>query len=474
MAVDHEFDKIEYYIVKGLLTYDLYCRSYVSKLSNDLFSIKSQDLVKGIRSFFNKYKKLPSPKILEDKVIPVICKNDKMRINQAMDCLSDIMAIDVNIADSYEWLCDETKKFIKTKRIINAFVECSDLLEEHKHEEIYKIMKSAFEISFDETMGIEYFSGMEDRLSRSGLTQEIIPTGYKSLDSRIGGGYRRKSMFVFAGSSNVGKTLVLNDAASTLAYIGYNVLYLSLELSEDYIQQRTDAKFANVPIEDINIDPAEAIRKAIARREQLKKEGKKLGKLIYKEYSPNTISSNDISALIRNLEIHQNFKPDFIIIDYLKLVKPNGKAFSDNTYGKIVTVCEELRGLAFEHNACVLSAAQTGRQSYNQSSVGMEDIADSIGIAQTVDVLVTLARTSELDEDNSIIISIAKSRFSRNGGSFLAKVNYTYMKIIDEVSDSIRNESYRTSAKVEDIEENEDNTDSTTDVVQRRRIVADF
>lgn len=433
--VEHDFDAIEYYIIKCLLSSDMFCRSYIDKLTNEVFSPKSQDLLRGVRAFFKKYNRAPSPKILEDKVLPTVCKRSDKRCRQAMDVLTNAMTLDVDVATEYDWICDETKKFIKTKRIINAVVEVTDLIQEHKHDEILATMEEAFQISFDESIGIEYFSGLEDRLSRADIRDEIIPTGYKSLDERIGGGYRRKAMFVFAGASNVGKTLVLNDAASTLAFEGHNVLYLSLELSEDYIQQRTDSKFANVPIEEVNVDPAEAIRKAIARRDRLASEGKKVGKLMYKEYAPNAISANDIRVLLKNLEVHGNFKPDFIIVDYLKLVRPNGKVFSDNTYGKIVTVCEELRALAFEYNACLLSAAQTGRQSYGQTTVGMEDISDSIGIAQTVDVLVTLARNSELDADDSIIISIAKSRFSRNGGSFFARVNYKYMKIIDDASE---------------------------------------
>ena len=73
-------------------------------------------------------------------------------------------------------------------------------------------MEDAFQINFDESLGVEYFEGLEDRLAQSAIKDEVISTGYPSLDCRIGGGYRRKSMFVFAGPANVGKTLILNDA----------------------------------------------------------------------------------------------------------------------------------------------------------------------------------------------------------------------------------------------------------------------
>jgi replicative DNA helicase len=429
-------DKIEYYIIKSLITSDTYCRFFFSKLGHDLFSERTKQVVIAILRYFNKYSKVPTIQILEDNVLPAICGKNEDQLEVAKEALQNASTIEFDFAEQYEWLKDETKKFVKTRRIMNAIIQSVDLLEQGKDEEIVTIMERAFQVDFDESLGIEYFDGMEERLIRAAEPTEVMCTGYKSLDSRVGGGYRRKSMFVFAAASNVGKTLVLNDSSFTLALCGYNVIYLSLELGEDYIQQRTDAKFAEVSMNEINVNPEFAIKKAIAKRDVMKKENATLGKMYYKEYAPNSVCANDIKALLRNLELKKGFKPDFIIVDYLKLVKPNGKAFADNTYGRIVTVCEELRSLAFEYDCCVLSAAQTGRQSYNQTSVGMEDISDSIGIAQTVDVLITLARNPEMDQNDDITLKIAKSRFSRNNSTFMMKIDYDHMRLVDTEDDS--------------------------------------
>lgn len=429
--MDHDIDKIEFYIVKSLIESQTFCQKFNSKIRSDLFSSKAQDIIKGVLGFFNKYGKPPTYSILKDKVLPQVCKKTQNDISDSIGYLKSVKTLEFNYGEQSEWLGEETKKFIKTRRIMNAIVSCVDLIEKHKHDEVVSVMEDAFQVNFDESLGCEYFEGLEDRLERSSIQEEVITTGLRELDNRIGGGYRRKSMFVFAGPSNVGKTLVLNDAASTLCMQGYNVLYLSMELSEDYIQKRTDAKFANVPINEINVNPQFAIKKAIAKRNELKKKNVKLGKLFYKEYAPNSICSNDIKALLKNLEVKDGFYPDFIVVDYLGLVRPNGKVFSDNTYGKIKTVCEELRALAVVYNACVMSAVQTNRNSYGQSSIGMQDVSDSIGIAQTADVLVTMARPADLDEENSMLINISKSRFSRNGGTFMVGVCYEYMKLVD-------------------------------------------
>jgi replicative DNA helicase len=314
---------------------------------------------------------------------------------------------------------------------MKAFIKGMDFLKEGKHDELVATMEESFRLNFDESLGLDYFEDLETRLERSKIVNEVVSTGLPSLDVLMGGGYRRKALFVYAGPGNVGKSLVLNDAASTVALKGYNVLYVSLELAEDYISQRTDAKFSGVSMNVINASPEEAIKKAILKRNVLRQEGHKIGKIIYKDYPPNTASCNDIRGLLKTLETKKNFKVDFIIIDYIKLLKANGKFLGDNLYNKLGTVCEEMRALAIEYNACVLSASQTGRQTYGSASVGMEDVSDSIAIPQTADVLVTLARNTTLNKEDSILLSMVKSRFSRNMGQMQAKIDYDYMKLVD-------------------------------------------
>lgn len=424
-----ETDKIEFYIVQSLLKSDVYLRNYASKINSDLFSEKLKNVVKGVLLFYKKNGKAPPTTLLEDVILPKICKDSDL--DAAKESLDVSLSIDVPVEDIKKFMDDETRKFIKNRTIMNAFVKCVDLLEQQDHDKIVAIMESAFRLDFDDSMGLDYFEDLELRQERCDQISETISTGLPTLDRLIGGGYRRKSLFVFAGPANVGKSLVLNDAASSLALAGYNVLYLTLELSEDYISQRTDAKFADVSMNLINVSPAEAIKKAIARREVMKSEGKKLGKLIYKEYAPNSISCNDVRGLLKTLELKKEFNPDFIIVDYLKLLKPSGKLLADNMYGKLGAVCEELRALAMEYNCCILSASQTGRQSYNSSSIGMEDVADSIAISQTADVLITLIRTAATNAENIMKLSLAKSRFSKNEGSFDATIDYDHMRLVD-------------------------------------------
>lgn len=424
-------EKIEYYIVKMMLESDLFIRTYANKMAPEMFSNDLKTIIIGILAFYKKTNKTVKVNILEDLIIPKICKDKDYEVEIAKEQLQKVLALDSDSNDLFTSLKEDIENFIKTRKFILAWAKASPLLDEQKHDEARTIIEDAFKVTFDESMGLDYWEDLEKRSARSNDIKETMTTSLPTLDKYIGGGYRRKALFVFAGPPNVGKSLVLNDAASSLSLNGFNVLYLSLELSEDYISQRTDAKIGNCSMNSINLSPEDAIKTVIAKRNILKKNNKKIGKLIYKDYSPNSISCNDIKCFIKNWELKNDLKFDFIVVDYLKLIKANGKVYGDNLYNKLGTVCEELRDIARTFNVCVISASQTDRQSMNSDSIKMSNISDSIAIVQTADVLVTLARDETLNAQNLMLVSVVKSRFSKNNSQFTARIDYDYMRLID-------------------------------------------
>lgn len=468
-----EESKIELTIISSLINNDLYLRTYVSKFDHKLFSPVCSQIYKIIAAHFKKYSSMPTLRVIDDIYLPKAIKNEVER-EKVHDVLQTCSTIPEIKGNEYDVLVEETKKFIKKRKIMNCVIECFQKIEEGKEEEVEEIYEEAFKFDFDDSLGIEYWQDLEARKIRSSVKDEVITTGIPSLDKLIGGGYRRKGMFIWAGPANSGKTLFLNDAATSVMMSGFNVVYFTLELPEDYITKRTDAKIAGVNMHDIYLNPMAAIDKAIAKRDVNKKNKKNVGQLYYKEYSPGTISCNDIRGYLKTLEIKKNFKPDFIVIDYIGNLKPNGKAFADNTYGIMKTISEEVRTLGFEYNSCIITATQTGRQSFGRNDVGMADVSDSIGIAQTADVMITISRTKELDAAQDAILTVAKSRYSKNGSCTIIHVDYNNMKIVDKSENSkfVANVNSSVSNKHENEEATQinDDFDSQPDEVKNDKL----
>jgi hypothetical protein len=185
-------------------------------------------------------------------------------------------------------------------------------------------------------------------------------------------------------------------------------------------------------MKNINSNPDAIMRDLLERKEMAEAAGKPFGRLIIKEYPPASMSSNQLMALVNDLSVKRNgFKPDFICVDYIGLMVPNGKSFSDNSYGKLKTVAEELRSVAVKLNLPVFSAVQVNRSGYEDSEIGLEKTSDSMGIPMTADIMIMVSRTEDMVQSNQLYYHLAKSRFSKNGSGFLVSVDYDHMRIND-------------------------------------------
>lgn len=456
--MDLPTEKIEYYIVKLLLESDIFLRGYANKITPDMFSSNIKPIINGIITVFKKTNKSISVKILEDIILPKVVKDNPSLIDRCKNEIENAKTIELSSNDILSSLKDDIEKFLKTRKILAAFGKALPHLENNEHDSVISIMEEAFKSNFEEEKELDYWDHLEERQERSKENSTVYPSGLPSLDKMIGGGYRKKGLFVFAGPPNVGKSLILNDAASNLSLQGFNVLYITLELAEDYISQRSDAKIGEYSMNELNVNPEKAIQKVIAKKKIMEKSGKKYGKLIYKYYPANTISCNDIRAYIKNYEAKSGNKFDFVIIDYLKLLRSGNRAKSDNTYIELGKVTIEMRNIAVEYDVCVLTATATDRSSMKSSDIGLNNLSDSIAIGQSADVVVTLVRDETLDKQNLMAVSCIKSRYSRNIGQFTAKVDYDFMRLLDISKDSIVNQKIndaKNAARNRD-EENED------------------
>lgn len=432
MVYDHEETVLEKYILKMMIENELFLKSYATKISKDIFSKNYRELAKCVLHYFKEKSKTPNRKILEELYLPKVIQDSEQR-EKVMEMLSDIYSLDVSHGEIEVSLKQDINQFIQERHILNRLVSAySELTQNKDKNKCLSTLKEAFEVHVEESLGQDYFEDLEARAKRLSETAEpFISSGLKTLDNLLGGGYRKKALYVFAGPANSGKSLILNDAAVNLTLNGYNVLYVCLELSEDYIAQRTDAKFGETQMNLLNANPVDGVKKAMAKLKVMRDAGKKLGTLWYKEWSPNTARYTDVAALMKNVESKKGIKFDFVIIDYLKLMAAAGKVYGDSMYSKLTTVCEEVRRLALEEGVCVLSASQTNRESYTAHAPGMENLSDSIGIAQTADAIVTISMDASLNKEDMVLLSLVKSRFSKRGTSLTVKYDFDYMKLVD-------------------------------------------
>jgi len=274
------------------------------------------------------------------------------------------------------WFLKEIELFCRYKSLRDAILASPELLDEGRYGEVETSIKAAVQIALVKDLGTDYYANPKERLEAIREGKGQVSTGWKTVDEKLYGGFNKGEITIFAGQSGAGKSLFLQNLAVNWAQAGFNVVYLTLELSEKLCSMRIDAMHTGYETREVmrNIDDVH-----IKVRASQQKSG---GSLRVKQL-PNGCTSNDIRAFIKEYEIHSGRKVDAILVDYLDLMMPMSKKISaENLFVKDKYVTEELRNLAVELQTVTVSASQLNRCLHPNTNI----ISETNGTVRLKDV----------------------------------------------------------------------------------------
>ena len=302
---------------------------------------------------------------------------------------------------------------------------------------IPSLLSDALAVSFDPNIGHDYLGNIAERFEFYHKVEKRIPFNIDYFNRITKGGLKRKTLNVILAGTGVGKSLAMCHFAGAILEQGLNVLYITLEMSEESIAERIDANLLNLTMDEVNMLSKDMYEK---RMDKLK--GRTNGKLIIKEYPTASAHSGHFRALLNDLKIKKNFKPDVIFVDYLNIcASARIKAGSNvNSYSYVKAIAEEIRGLSIEFNVPIVSATQVNRTGFSNSDPGLEDTSESFGLPQTADLMFALISTEELDALNQIMVKQLKNRYNdpNKHKRFVIGVDKSKMKLYD-LDDSAQN-----------------------------------
>lgn len=331
-----------------------------------------------------------------------------------------------------QYLLDRTEEHCQHSAIYNAISKSIQILDDDSkipRSAIPDLLKDALSISFSNEIGHDYSGNVEDRWRKLHEQTARLKTGIKWLDDVLGGGYPRKTLNFFLAMSGGGKSLVKSHLAAHFYKAGYNVLYITLELSEDRIGERIDANLMGIDVKDIHGLDIDTYTNKVAKISE-----KLTSRLFIKEYPPTAITTSHIRALLDELQLKKGFKPDVLIVDYINLMNSSRfKAASGaNSYTILKAVAEELRGLASERDMVCITSTQMNRGAMNASDPDMTGVSDSVGTIMTADSLVAIVRSEELDQMGKVMFKCLKTRFSElTNHKSLVGIEWNRMKVND-------------------------------------------
>ena len=425
--------RIEIIILRNLLHNEEYARKVLPFLSKEYFVEHADKLLYGqIDIFINKYNNLPTKEALVIELDSTSLKNEEFE--DVTDLLTYVEEQNDEKSD-IQWLLETTEKFCQDKAIYNAVVSSIKILDEPEKSKsdkgaIPELLTDALSVSFDPHVGHDYLLDSDERYLFYHRTEKKIPFDLEFFNKITQGGLSSKTLNIALAGTGVGKSLFMCHVSSGALSQGYNVLYITLEMSEERIAERIDANLLNIRLDDLVSLPKKMYEK---KMEELKSKVK--GRLIIKEYPTAAASTNHFRSLLNELNLKRNFKPDIIFVDYINIcssarIRPGQYV---NSYSYIKSIAEELRGLAVEFDVPILSATQTNRAGFQNTDVGLEDTSESFGLPATADFMFAIITNENLEAEGQMLIKQLKNRYSdiTSNKKFLVGVDRAKMRLID-------------------------------------------
>jgi len=321
-----------------------------------------------------------------------------------------------------QFVIDTIAEFARHQALFNATLGMADALDAKDQTKVTAAI-AGFEQAkdvgaIDQVKAHDFKVDRKERLAKrkarlnGGTAIGGITTGIPELDKQLTpwSGWGRKELSILMGPPKSGKTAALVTFAVNAAKAGLRVFYASCEVSEEILGERADANISGIPL-----------RELIAREMELEQaldafENSPLtGELIVQSFPIRTLK---VSALKRILKKYQAQGQDFdmIVVDYGDILMPE-QMYSDKRHG-LAEIFQDLRAMATEFNAAVLTATQTNREGTKKAARNVTDgtdVAEDYEKVRTADVLITINASEDDKEQGEVVLYFSEMRNAESG-----------------------------------------------------------
>ena len=417
-------------ILRNLINNESFTRKVIPFLKKDYFEGSQRIVFDQIISFVGKYNKLPTGEALSIEM-----EAQDISDGQYSEAVSIIKEVAVHQDINLEWLVENTERWCQDRAIHLAIMKSINILDgkdpEHTKNALPELLSDALSVGFDNNVGHDYIGDFENRYEFYHRQEERIPFDLDYFNTITKGGLPNKTLNIALAGTGVGKSLFMCHVAGSVLSQGKNALYITMEMAEERIAERVDANLMNTPIDQLPNLSKDMFGKKVAQIAN-----KSHGQLVIKEYPTGAAHVGHFRALMKELQLKKNFKPDIVFIDYLNICassRMKGMGGAINSYSYIKAIAEEIRGLAVEFNVPIVSATQTTRSGYSNSDVGLEDTSESFGLPATADLMFALISNEELEGLGQILVKQLKNRYNDPSANkrFVIGVDRSKMKLYD-------------------------------------------
>jgi replicative DNA helicase len=257
-----------------------------------------------------------------------------------------------------------------------------------------------------------------------------MKTRIEGLDSLIGG-LRNRWLITTLGATKAGKTWFLIEMAISAMLQGLNVLFVSLEMGKEQIDERLDMSVGFMTsspkgeaeilramgdgyIKSLeSIESIYNVQKVVKNRQRLQKISG--GNLEVVAFDRGRLNWHDVNRILDELEEKKGFYTNVLIVDYLGIMKETESGQSKKD--RISENCLGLKEIAATRNLISISAMQGNRRAMTSKTFHSYLVADDIDTIFNSDLVMAICQTDMEEKESRARIYIANYRHGKQHGS---------------------------------------------------------
>ena len=436
MPASIDLDFYEQVIMYHCLMDEAYLGTIIEHLDPEYFNDKNiQNIINIVTTFYNTRNQIPSITEIKAHVsTPELITSFKTVVQYMQKFKDDDSMQRAELKFNKDELYENTEQFFKQKAVYNTMLKVAEESADGDIDtgDILGKFETACNITLDVDKGLDYLNEIDRHIQDLKEEDSTISTGWDWLDEKLSGGLLEhgRAIYVFAGETNIGKSIFLGNMAVNLASQGKTVLLITLEMSELVYAKRLSTQITQIPIKELS-SQTEYLKESL---EEYKRENDR-SRILIKEFPPSTITSSNLQAFIKKLS-DTGIKIDAIVLDYVNLLTTRDGV---NSYERVKYVTEKLRALSYIFACPIVTATQLNRSGYNEINPGLETVGESYGLAATADAMFSIWQEEEDAELGIIKLGLMKNRFGQNFGSVTLSIDYSTLTLSEdaELADSL-------------------------------------
>lgn len=312
----------------------------------------------------------------------------------------------INVSESSQYLIDALYKDKNSRVMASTFNNIRDLLLKNDVSEAINVFNNsanklasginlqAVDITKDTSRYDTYVDKGRD------FSKSYIRTGFKELDSIIGGWDRNEDYVVFSARPGVGKTWLGLKTAVAAAEQGFRVGIYSGEMSDQMVGYRLDTLVSHISNHSIirgNVEVQNTYQKYIENIQQYIK-----GPIFV--LTPKVLGGLATVTILKAFV--DKYKLDLLVVDQHSLLEDERRGRT--AIERASNISRDIKKLQSTQNIPIITISQQNRNS-TENGVDLTHISQADGIGQDATIVIFIEH-----KDNIFTLNLAKSRNSES------------------------------------------------------------